>query len=54
MTLLWQGVATDYVNPKTNTTHFEVTRQDKISPWANILEDTAAGQPWWSAEFAEA
>ena len=50
---LWQDVATDCVRPKTNTTPFEMTRQDKISHWANIPENTAAGQPGWSTEDAE-
>ena len=29
-------------------TPFEVTRQDKISLWANISKDAIAGQPLWS------
>ena len=41
----WQDVATDCIRPNTNTTPFEVTRQDKISHWANIQAHTAAGQP---------
>ena len=41
--IVWQNIATDCVRPKTNTTLFEVTRQDKISRWANIPESTAAG-----------
>ena len=51
--ILWQDVATDNVKPKTNKTSFDVTRQDKISHWANILEYTAAGQPRWCTEVAE-
>ena len=46
-------VATDYVKSKTNTTPFEVSRQDKISHWTNIAKDTDAGQPGWSIEVAE-
>ena len=51
--ILWQDVATYCVRPKTNTIPFEVTRQDKISHWANIPDDTTAGQPWRPAEVAE-
>ena len=52
--ILWQYVVTDCVRPRINTTPFEVTRQDKISHWANILEDTAAGQPGRSTGVPEA
>ena len=51
--ILWQDMATDCVKPKTNTTPFEMTRRDKISHWANIPDDTAAGQPGWSTEVLE-
>ena len=51
--ILWQDVATGRVRPKTNTTPFEVTRQDKIRHWTKIPDDTAAGQPGWSIEVAE-
>ena len=51
--ILWQDVATDCVQPKTNTTPFEVTRQDIINHRENIPKDTAAGQPGWSTEVAE-
>ena len=51
--LLWQDVATECVRPKTNTTPFEVTTQDKISQWANIQVHTVAGQPEWCTEVAE-
>ena len=50
---LWQDVDTDCVKPKTNTTPFEVTRQDKISLWANIPKGTAGGQTGWSKEVPE-
>ena len=53
LSFLWQGVATDSVKPETNTTPFEVTRQDKISRWANNAKDTDAAQPRWSTEVAE-
>ena len=42
----------DWLRPKTSTTPFEVTRQGNVSDWANISEDTAAGQPGWSTEVA--
>ena len=42
---LWQDEATDCVKPKTNATPFEVTRQDKMSHWANLTKDIIAGQP---------
>ena len=29
--ILWEDIATDYVRPKTSTTPFEVTWQDKVS-----------------------
>ena len=51
--ILCQDVVTGCVKPETNTTPFEVTRQDKISHWANYAKDTAAGQPGWSTEVAE-
>ena len=51
---LWQDVATDYVRPKTNKAPFEVTWQDEIINWANIPENTPAGQPGWSTDVAEA
>ena len=50
---LLQDVDTYYVNPKTNTIPFELTRQDKISHGANIPEYTAAGQLGWSSGVAE-
>ena len=50
---LWQDVATDCVRPKTNTTPSEVTKQDKMSNWANIPDDTVAAQTGWSIEVAE-
>ena len=34
---------------KTHTAPFELTRHDKRSNWANILQETAAGQTVWSA-----
>ena len=51
--ILWQDVATDFVISKANTTPFEVTRQDKISHWAKISEDTVAGQTVWSTAVAD-
>ena len=51
--VLWQDVATDCVRSKTKTIPFEVTSQDKISHWANIQADTAAGHPGCSTEVAE-
>ena len=32
---------------------FEVTRQDEISHWASIQDNTAAGPPGWSTETVE-
>ena len=52
--ILWQGVATDYVGPKTKKAPFEVTKKLKISRWANIPGNTAAGQLGWYTEIAEA
>ena len=51
--ILWLDVATACVKPETITTPFEVTRQERISHWASIAMDTAAGQPGWSKEVAE-
>ena len=51
--ILWQDIDTDCVRPKTNTTPFEVTTQDKISHWANIQAHTAAGHTGWTTEVAE-
>ena len=39
---------------KINITPLEVTRHDKIIHWANIPEDTAAGQPVWSVAVTTA
>ena len=51
--ILWQDVADDYVRPKTNKAPFGVTRQEEVSHWANIPDDTAANQRGWSTEVAE-
>ena len=53
VSFLWQDMATDCVRPKTNAIPFEVTSKDKISHWAHIQADTAAGQLGWSTEVAE-
>ena len=51
--LLWQDITIDFLRPKTNKALYEVTRHDEISHWANIPENTAAGQPGWYTEVAE-
>ena len=38
---------------KTNKAVFDVTREDEISYWANILDNTFIGQPGWSTEVTE-
>ena len=51
--ILWQDATTDCVKPKTNMMTFEVTRQNKISHWANIAKGTITGQLGWSTEVIE-
>ena len=49
---LWQGLATDRkLSDKHNS--LEMTRQDKICHWENIMEDTYAGRPVWSVAVVQ-